>query len=507
MSKKKKTIEELLEEALVPEAEQPYEIPDNWIWSNAGAVSKVLRGVSYKKHQVEVQKNDNNLLVLRGGNIQDGTILNQGDNVYVSNELVKEEQRLQKNDVVIVSSTGSSKVIGKAASVINEFVGESFGAFLTTIRPSKKIDSRYFGLYYQTANYRNVISSLAKGSNINNIKKEHLDSLSFPQPPLDEQKRIVEKVESLLGKVEEAKQLIDEAKETFELRRAAILDKAFRGELTKKWRTVNNCTETPETILKKIQEKNESISKKLDRSVINETIPEVKIPPTWKWVQFAEVIDDLTDYHANGSYKVLKEHVELLDKPDYACMIRATNFEQNNFSDLMKYITEPAYNFLSKSKLYGGEILISKIGNTGSVYLMPNLNKPCSLAMNLFALRISGFVDNEFIYYYLKSPVGSGFINKYIRGVTTTSIDKKSVRSVWIPLPPLEEQIEIKRLVRRINDRHSGEQKLVETAEASIEDLKQSVLSKAFKGEFGTNDPSEENAIELLKEVLQEQVK
>lgn len=54
-----------MEEALVPEAEQPYEIPDNWIWSNAGAVSKVLRGVSYKKHQVEVQKNDNNLLVLR----------------------------------------------------------------------------------------------------------------------------------------------------------------------------------------------------------------------------------------------------------------------------------------------------------------------------------------------------------------------------------------------------------------------------------------------------------
>ncbi|MEQ1454021.1 hypothetical protein [Acinetobacter seifertii] len=67
---------------------------------------------------------------------------------------------------------------------------------------------------------------------------------------------------------------------------------------------------------------------------------------------------------------------------NYACMIRATNFEKNNFDDLLIYIDQTAYEFLTKTKLFGNEILISKIGNAGSVYLMPKLNRPCSLAMN-----------------------------------------------------------------------------------------------------------------------------
>lgn len=252
MSKRQKTVEELLEEALVPEEEWPYEVPGNWVWSCAGALSKTIRGVSYKKHQVENMKDEDNLLVLRGGNIQDCSLINQDDNVYVSNKLIKEEQKLQKGDVVIVSSTGSSKVIGKAASVSNDFVGQSFGAFLTTIRPKQKIDKDYFNIFYQTSNFRNTISSLAKGCNINNIKKEHLENLPFPLPPINEQKRIANKVERLLGKIEEAKQLIEEAKETFELRRAAILDKAFRGELTRNWRRNHPNIESAEVLYKKI---------------------------------------------------------------------------------------------------------------------------------------------------------------------------------------------------------------------------------------------------------------
>lgn len=81
MSKRQKTVEELLEEALVPEEEWPYEVPGNWVWSCAGALSKTIRGVSYKKHQVENMKDEDNLLVLRGGNIQDCSLINQDDNV------------------------------------------------------------------------------------------------------------------------------------------------------------------------------------------------------------------------------------------------------------------------------------------------------------------------------------------------------------------------------------------------------------------------------------------
>ncbi|MEC0694178.1 restriction endonuclease subunit S [Bacillus atrophaeus] len=481
MSKKKKTIDELLEEALVPEAEQPYEIPDNWIWSNAGAVSKVLRGVSYKKHQVEDQKNDNNLLVLRGGNIQDGTILNQGDNVYVSNELVKEEQRLQKNDVVIVSSTGSSKVIGKAASVINEFVGESFGAFLTTIRPSKKIDSSYFGLYYQTTNYRNVISSLAKGSNINNIKKEHLDSLSFPQPPLDEQKRIVEKVESLLGKVEEAKQLIEEAKETFELRRAAILDKAFRGELSKGLH---------------VKEKNENNEDEIEFNHNNEEFYE--LPYNWRWVSLESVCETITDGDHQAPPKS-EEGIPFL-------VISNINKGVLDFQKT-RFVPKEYYNKLhAKRKPKVGDVLYSVTGSYG-IPVLVDTDKEFCFQRHIAILKPNEDICSKYLYYILKSRLVYNQATNYATGTAQLTVPLSGLRKIKIPLPSLNEQNYIVGKIERMFNKQAYAEKFCIISNENIEVLKQSILSKAFKGELGTNNPSEENAIELLKQVLQEQVK
>lgn len=107
---------------------------------------------------------------------------------------------------------------------------------------------------------------------------------------------------------------------------------------------------------------------------------------TWKNVKMGDLLLVLTDYHANGSYKKLKEKVELLNTPDYAIMVRTTNFEKNDFEDDLKYITKSAYEFLQKSMVKPGDILMNKIANAGSVYYMPNLRKPVSLAMNLFLL-------------------------------------------------------------------------------------------------------------------------
>ncbi|MEC2149685.1 restriction endonuclease subunit S [Bacillus velezensis] len=505
MSKKKKTIEELLEEALVPEAEQPYEIPDNWIWSNAGAVSKVLRGVSYKKHQVEVQKNDNNLLVLRGGNIQDGTILNQGDNVYVSNELVKEEQRLQKNDVVIVSSTGSSKVIGKAASVINEFVGESFGAFLTTIRPSKKIDSRYFGLYYQTANYRNVISSLAKGSNINNIKKEHLDSLSFPQPPLDEQKRIVEKVESLLGKVEEAKQLIDEAKETFELRRAAILDKAFRGELTRKWREKNadiDIFEVQEHLdrLRADKESSPIKSNTLNVKSVNEVDEPFNLPRGWKWARLGE----LSYYVTSGSRDWSKYYA---DNGSYFIRTQDINKNKLNLTNVA-YVLLPEKVEGKRSLVEPFDLLTTITGaNVGKCAIVEETIPEAYVSQSVALTKLIDKSMAKYVHLSLLSTCGGGGeLENRAYGIGRPVLSLEDVKNIRLPIAPYRERQVMVNMVKKLLDMEETTGNLL-LIEEKLDQLKNSILSKAFRGKLGTNDPTEENAIELLKEVLQEQVK
>jgi len=103
-------------------------------------------------------------------------------------------------------------------------------------------------------------------------------------------------------------------------------------------------------------------------------------------VEFGEMIAVLTDYHANGSYINLRQHVSLLDQIDFAYMVRSTDLENDNYDENVKYVDQHAYNFLNKSKVFGDEILINKIGSAGKVYLMPKLDMPCSLGMNLFLI-------------------------------------------------------------------------------------------------------------------------
>jgi type I restriction enzyme S subunit len=113
-------------------------------------------------------------------------------------------------------------------------------------------------------------------------------------------------------------------------------------------------------------------------------------------ITLGDFIDVITDYHANGAYEKLKENVCLKYEPDFAIMIRTLNFESNDFKSNLIYLNEKEYNYLSKTKVYPYDLAMNKIANPGSVYLMPDLNKPVSLAMNLFLIRFNKKVDQKF---------------------------------------------------------------------------------------------------------------
>ena len=101
--------------------------------------------------------------------------------------------------------------------------------------------------------------------------------------------------------------------------------------------------------------------------------------------------------HLNKYYEILKENVTLSDQEDYSVMIRATNFEKNDFSKDMKYIDEHAYNFLSKTKLHGGEILIGKIGKIGLNLLIFKIDVLKLLLILLFVEKICKCVDKKLL--------------------------------------------------------------------------------------------------------------
>ena len=195
------------------------------------------------------------------------------------------------------------------------------------------------------------------------------------------------------------------------------------------------------------------------------------------------IISVLTDYHANGSYETLKANVTLLDTPDYAIMVRSTNYENNDFSNDVKYINKHSYDFLKKSQLFGNEVLMGKIGNAGRVYFVKKLEKPMSLAMNMFAMRFIEDIDSKYVYYYLLSPTAKRDIKKYVKGVGTPTIDKKSVRAIKIRYPQSKEmQQEIVQDIEAKLSVCDSIEKTVDTALQQAEAMRQSILKKAFEG-------------------------
>lgn len=272
-----------------------------------------------------------------------------------------------------------------------------------------------------------------KGKTLNKAKLRLIDVLL---PPLSEQKRIVSMLDDSFAAIDQA--IINTEK------------------------SISNIRETASVIIESLFDNLAEFEK----------------------VLLGSIIETLTDYHANGSYAVLKEHVELKEVEDFAWMVRSTDFE-NNFNNDKRYISESAYNYLGKSIIFGGEIIMSKIGNAGKVYLMPPISRPCSLAMNLFLIRVdSRQATNEYVYQYLLTSDGDTQIRSKLKGAATQTITKQSVRDLLIPIPSLSTQSNIVNSINKIRQKTEQTEKIYQRKLTALQELKHSILQKAFSGEL-----------------------
>ena len=163
-----------------------------------------------------------------------------------------------------------------------------------------------------------------------------------------------------------------------------------------------------------------------------------------------EYLSLLTDFSSNGSYKALDSGVTMYDEPNYAWMVRTTDLELGDMSSI-KYIDKKAYELLSKSKIFGGEIIMNKIGSAGKIYIMPKLTMPASLGRNAFMFRYDERINNIFMYYLLTSDYGQREIQQYVRGAVTKTITKDDARAVLIIVPPLELQQQFADFVQQVD--------------------------------------------------------
>ena len=188
-------------ETPITEDEIPFDIPETWEWVRMSSLSYMISGTSYKKDDVRAD----GIRILRGGNIQDNSLVLCNDDVFVPLLYADEQKNIRKGDVLIVGSTGSQKVIGKPAIVMENLEKCQIGAFLRIIRPISSEVEKFIHLIFKSEYYRDNIRNLVQGTNIFNIRSEYIDDMIIPLPPLAEQHRIVEKLEQLLGEIDKLK--------------------------------------------------------------------------------------------------------------------------------------------------------------------------------------------------------------------------------------------------------------------------------------------------------------
>ena len=442
MAAKKKqqlTIEEKMQQALVPQEEQPYKIPDNWCWVY------IINGFAecLDKYRKPINANER---AKRIGNIpyygatgQVGWIDDYltDDNLVLIGEDGAPFLDLLKDKAYIIN--------GKAWVNNHAHILKSFYSIY---------GNKYLCYYLNIFDYKNYIN----GTTRLKLTQKNLELMYIPLPPLNEQQRIVNVIESLFAKLDEAKQLIQNTIDKFEQNKMAILHKAFTGELTEKWR------------------KEKGILKN-----------------TWKRKKISEVCTVVRGGSPRpaGNPKFYGGDIPFMKVADI------TNNDKPYVNSTTCFIKEAG---LSKTRMVEANTLL--LTNSGATLGVPAI---CTFKTT-FNDGIAAFLNlnprsvKYYYYFFISKTAELRGINK---GAAQPNLNTKIIGEITHNVPTIEEQQAIVNILDKIFSKYDKIKDLQAQID-KIELLKKSILAKAFRGKLGTNDPNEESAELLLREILAE---
>lgn len=182
--------------------------------------------------------------------------------------------------------------------------------------------------------------------------------------------------------------------------------------------------------LKKLDDKIE-VNNKINRNLFDQAISIFEqLYQEYENQKIGDLDILVTDYVANGSFKSLKDNVSILEEKSYAYFIRNVDLKSKNYP---RFVNQHSYEFLKKSKLVGGEVIISNVGDVGSVFLCPELDGPMTLGNNMIMLNSEK--HNNYLFLYFKSYIGQGMLAGITGGSAQPKFNKTDFRSLKIKFP------------------------------------------------------------------------
>jgi len=443
---------------LVPIEEQPYEIPENWCWVTIGSLADVKGGKRLPKGKSLIEEKTNHPYI-RVTDFKDQSV-NMSKVKFIDEDTFSsiKNYTISCKDIY-VSIAGS---IGKVGVVPDELDDANLTENAAKITNINGVSKEYLLYTLLTDLAQEQMGRATVSTTQAKLALCRIETVCIPLAPIAEQKRIVDTIVDLFADLDKAVENAQTIIEGYEIRKNAVLYQAFNGELTEEWRKANGVSA--------------------------------------QWDDFV-LLDVLKDKPRNG-YSPQPVNYPTNTKSMTLSATTSGTFAPEHF----KYIDEEIPDN-SHLWMIPGDILIQRANSlekvgTSAIYtggyhefIYPDL---------MMKLQVKDGVSAEFIAYQLKTQSVLSYFRSNATGTAGNmpKINQQVVSNAPMRIPTLAEQQEI---VRILDELLGNEQRIKEAAEEMLNKIammKKSILADAFRGKLGTNDPADEPATELLRQIL-----
>lgn len=448
------------------------ELPRGWVRSKLGDVASIQSGVGFpKKYQGNTM---GDLPVYKVGDISraylgNNGIINISENYVSAKTAIEMKGKIFPIGATLFAKIGEALKLNRRVFVTKRGLADNnVMGVVSDLAESNQYVYRYLQCF--------DIAKLSRSTTVPSIRKGDVEDIVFPLPPLNEQTRIANKLDSLLAKVDQAQTRLEKIPTLLKRFRQSVLAAATSGELTREWR------EEIVEILHNDFSSNEIHS--YEEDVLE------RLPGQWCYLPFSEAAE------------IKSNLVDPKLTPD-AIHLAPNNIESNTGRLFDLSTVEKDGVKSNKHKFFSGQLVYSKI--------RPYLNKVCYVdfegVCSADMYPIEAKVNTSFLLYYMLSQKFVDWTSNKQGRVVLPKINQKALNNIPVPTPPISEQKEIVRRVESLFTMADTVEKQYHQAKQQVDRLTQSILAKAFKGELVPQDPNDEPASELLKRIQAEREK
>ncbi|MFA0503410.1 restriction endonuclease subunit S [Vibrio sp. 10N.222.54.B12] len=400
---------------------------------------------------------------------------------------------------VLVSMTRPN--LNAVAKIPEKYDGQIASTGFDVLKPFL-IESDWLFSVVKSKPFIDSISGTTIGALYPACKASDIRGYEMPLPPLAEQKRIVEKLDEVLAQVDTIKARLDGIPDLLKRFRQSVLASAVSGKLTEKWRG-SNASGCAEKELSAIFAKKSGKLKLRGKQANLGELSLLTLPNGWIWTQNYKLAKDASNAICAGPFGTIFKAKDFRDEGVPIIFLRHVKedgFNQNKPNYMDKAVWEELHQEYSVT---GGELLVTKLGDPpGECCIYPENAGVSMVTPDVLKMDVDEqSVERKYLRSYFNSPISTEIIEKLAFGATRLRIDIAMFKGFPVPLPPMEEQKEIVRLVDQYFAFSDTIEAQVKKAQVRVDKLTQSILAKAFRGELVAQDPADEPADKLLERI------